>query len=83
MFRQPNIDECDHAEYEDKVKKYKSTSNGLGRIHEIVNNYVRTGELKEVCAENAVCTNTEARNQMTKRPGVKVTVGSRQSLISM
>ena len=59
-------DECDHAEYEEKVKLYKATTpSGLGKVHQIVNDYVTTGVLEEVCAENAVCTNNNARDQQT------------------
>ena len=62
-------DECDHGEYEEKVKLYKKTtedgSTGFGKVHQIVNDYLNTGVLEEVCAENADCKNTEARDQQT------------------
>ena len=63
-------DECNHAEYEDKVKLYKTTTiygtKAFGKNNnQIVNDYLNTGVLEKVCANNADCTNTEVRDHRT------------------
>jgi len=63
-------DECDHSDYEAKIKLYKKTTNygseGFTKNqNQIVNDYLNTGDLEKVCADNADCKNTEVRDHRT------------------